>query len=179
MLLNNFCIASPPLYVLNNNSTALNPSESSVQVSTKLHFTYICWDSLCLLLQVSTGLAQLTASWLQSSGQVVAQQEFRGSAGGNKCSVPRKTRGHMASKALYSMIAFFCDGEKGYGWSRTDAQEQGVRITVGGNGVLFTALATFQLLCWRFPKSIQKLTQEHTVKSSRYLGWRGRVTTWT
>lgn len=68
--------------------------------------------------------------------------------------VPRKTRGHMVSKALYSMITFFCVGEKGYGWSRTGAQEQGVRITVGGNGVLFTALATFQLLCWRFPKSI-------------------------
>lgn len=59
----------------------------------------------------------------------------------------------MANKELSSIIPFLCNREKRHGWSRTGAQELEVRIAVRGNGVLFIAVTTLQLLCWRFSKS--------------------------
>lgn len=62
--------------------------------------------------------------------------------------VPRKTRDQMANKELSSINPVLCNGEKRHGWSRTGARELEVRIAVGGNGVLFIAVTTLQLLCW-------------------------------
>lgn len=67
--------------------------------------------------------------------------------------VPRKIRDQMANEELSSTIPFLCNGEKGHGCQEPGAQELEVRIAVGGNCVLFIAVTTLELLCWRFSKS--------------------------